>query len=397
MIRLGVIGYGLRASVFINKSLRPVAASKNGLRIVGLVDPNEAQARSALPADDHEARFYPDVDSMMRHANPDALFIGTRCNLHTDYAINSLKYNIPLFLEKPVAVSMEQALRLEDACESSHCPVLVSFPLRVSPLLRLVEELLYKGAVGKRAHILTTNYVTYGTIYWERFFRDYSIAGGLFLQKASHEFDYMMHLMDSPIIRISATTLHAGFFGGDKSDELHCSVCEERRSCLESPENRRRNESGGSLADHPCVFSKAVGTPETGTNEDASNALLDFASGAQGVFTQVFYARRDAARRGSVISGYDGTLDFDWTRNEIMHVRHHAPFTHKTSGGVPQSHFGGDLELARNFISMIDSQEEPACDILSGIRSVYVCLAAREAARTGTVQKVRQVGQVVQR
>ena len=71
-------------------------------------------------------------------------------------------------------------------------------------------------------------------------------------------------------------------------------------------------------------------------NEDSSSALLEFASGAHGVYTQVFYARRDAATRGATISGYRGTLSFDWYTNELKRVRHHAPFsdTIKAGGGA---------------------------------------------------------------
>jgi predicted dehydrogenase len=394
MIRLGVIGYGKRAATFINNALRPEAATSSGLCVAALVTRNEVEARAALPPEDRQARFYDDVDTMMREAALDAVFVGTRCDLHATYAIKLLEYDIPVFLEKPVAISMEQALQLEQASEHTRCPVVVSFPLRLSPLCRVVRNLIIEGAVGRPVHILTSNYVPYGTVYWERFFRDYQISGGLFLQKASHEFDYMMHLMGAPVVTVSATCLHAGIFGGDKPADLHCAVCDERRECPESPQNRRRNGSGGSLEDHPCLFSSAIGTPSTGANEQASSALLEFASGAQGVFTQVFFSRRNAARRGSIISGYDGTLDFDWTRNDVRHVRHHDPFTSTTMGGEAQSHFGGDAELARNFIAVIEHREATASDLHSGLRSVYTCLAAREAARTATVQAVRQIGQL---
>ena len=391
MIRLGVIGLGGRISNLISDCFRPAAG--NGFRIVSVIDPDKTGARSRLTEIDGDPRFFDSVEALMSAGGIDALAIGTRCNLHAGYASELAKYDLPIFLEKPVAITMDQAIALDHAFENSKAPVLVSFPLRVSPLSMMAKALIDGGAVGTPQHILGTNYVPYGTAYWEQEYRNYEITGGLFLQKATHDFDYMMDLMNSPISRVYATAHYSGMFGGDKGASLHCSECDERHTCLESPENRVKNGSGGKH-DHLCVFSSAAGTKETGTNEDTSNALLEFESGAHGVYTQVFFSRRDAGRRGSVISGYEGTIDFDWYRNDLIRVRHHEPFTDRIQAGNGMSHFGGDTELARNFIGMIEGREKSKADIWAGLRSVYSCLAAREAAATGNAQTVRKPGAV---
>ena len=390
MIRLGVIGHGLRVSSFIRNSLRTV--SERDVRVTAVVDPDEAGARQRLGPEDTNVTFYDSADELMRKGNVDAVFIGTRCNLHTPYAVQMAAYEIPLFLEKPVAISMEQAIELEEAFGSSRAPVVVSFPLRVSPLCELTRAVLESGAVGTKEHIMAANYVPYGTAYWESEYRNYEITGGLFLQKATHDFDYMMYLMDSPIVGVTAVARYGRLFGGDKPADLYCSACGERHTCLESPENRERNRSGGSLSDHLCVFSAACGTPETGTNEDASSALVEFESGAHGVYTQVFYARRDAGRRGAVVSGYMGTVDFDWYRNDLIRVRHHEPFTDRIQAAAGMSHFGGDAELARNLLGILDGRERSRATIFDGLRSVYACLAARESLSKRAFVDVRRVG-----
>lgn len=48
-----------------------------------------------------------------------------------------------------------------------------------------------------------------------------------------------------------------------------------------------------------------------------------------------------------------GTLSFDWYKNEMKHVRHHEPFTDTIIAGEGLSHFGGDAELAEDFIGPI--------------------------------------------
>ena len=392
MVRLGVVGHGQRISSMIKNPFRQIEPE---LRVVGIVDPDEPGARSRLgDCDKQDAVFYTSLDEMMRKAELDALAIGTRCNLHTPYAIQAAAYDVPLFLEKPVAISMDQAVSLEHAFESAKCPVVVSFPLRVTPLCVLTRQYIAEGAVGTPEHVLASNYVPYGTVYWDQAYRNFAITQGLFLQKATHDFDYLCYLLGSPVVRVAAMHTRGRVFGGDRPADLHCSACSEQDSCLESPGNRERNGSGGTHADHACVFGVDCGSPEAGMNEDSSSALLEFASGVHGAYTQVFYSRRDSGTRGATISGYHGTLRFDWYTNELHRVRHHASFsdTIRASGGA--SHFGGDIELARDFIGVIRGKAESRTSIWMGVRSVYTCLAAKRSAETGAFVDVRQVGSV---
>ncbi len=390
-MRLGVIGYGNRINGVINSCLRD---AEPDLELAGIVDPDESGVRGRLAQRDREnAVFYTDLKEMVRKGKPDALAIGTRCNLHADYAIEAEKYNLPIYLEKPVAISMEQAVGLENAFENSNCQVVVSFPLRVSPLCRLTREYIEKDAVGSPEHIMAFNYVPYGTVYFEMPYAAYNITQGLFLQKATHDFDYISYLMGSDIKRIGAMWTRGRVFGGDRPEGLVCSKCPDAETCMESPENRKMNHSGGKQNDHTCVYGKDCGNQENGMNEDSSSAVLEFESGKHGIYTQVFYTRRDAEARGSVISGYMGTLKFDWMQNQLTWTRHHGPFTSTVKADPGLSHFGGDIELARDFINIVKGKGRSRTPVQFGIQSVYACLAAKESAEKGEFVKVRQVGQ----
>jgi len=390
-MRLGIVGFGKRTSDLV---YGPFREAEPNIRVAGIVDPDEKGVRKRLSeSDSKKAVFYETIEEMVRKAKLDALVIGPRCNLHAPYAIKAAKFDIPLYLEKPVAISMKQANDLEDAFEKSKCRVVVSFPLRTSPLCMFARDLIQNGAVGKPVHVMAWNYVTYGTVYWEELYWDYKITGGLFLQKATHDFDYMSYLMDSPITRVGAMATFQKVFGGKKPSGLVCSKCGEADTCLESPLKRKRNSSGPHNNDHHCVYSLDCGTRETGTNEDASSAVVEFASGAHGIYTQVFFSRRDAAARGSTVSGYLGTVKFDWYENSLRHIRHHQPFSDTVKAGSGFSHFGGDLKLAYDFFNLVKRKGQSRTPIWTGIQSVYTCLAARESALKNHFVKVRQVGQ----
>ncbi|OGV58217.1 MAG: hypothetical protein A2X49_03155 [Lentisphaerae bacterium GWF2_52_8] len=384
-MRIGVVGFGARAAGVINHVFREASTE---FKIVALVDPDKEKAKSRLLESDKDASFYDSLDKMLKSAKLDALFIGTRCNLHSPYAIEAAKYDIPLFLEKPVSVTMEQAMALEKAYQKSRCKVLVSFPLRVSPICVRAREMIAGAAIGEPNHVHAVNYVPYGVGYFEGAYRNYEVTQGLFLQKATHDLDYIMFLMGSRIKRIAAIWSLGKVFGGKKPSKLHCSVCGEQKTCLESPENRKRNFSGGTETDHPCPFSKAAGNPKDGMNEDSSSSIFEFESGAHGVYSQVFYTRREG-ERGAKVSGYKGSVSFDWYSSELKLIEHHAPFTNVLRPPSGMSHFGGDIELARNFLAMIKDNAKPMANIWDGIQSAYTCLAAKESASTGKFVKVR--------
>ena len=176
MIRLGVVGHGGRISDVIKTHLRGM---EGDLRVVGIVDPDEEGARSRLAeCDRKDVVFYKNLKEMVSKAKPDALAIGTRCNLHGPYAVEAAGYDLPLYLEKPVAVSMRQARALEEAFEDSKCQVVVSFPLRVSPLCALARRYIEEGAIGSPEHILAFNYVPYGTVYFDTAYRKFEVTQG---------------------------------------------------------------------------------------------------------------------------------------------------------------------------------------------------------------------------
>jgi predicted dehydrogenase len=364
-MRLGVIGCGGRISGLIKHDF---LRADPDLRVVGVVDPNPEAARERLPERDRgEARFCASVAELIREARPDALAIGTRCDLHAPYAIEAAAYDLPLFLEKPVANSMAQALALEQAFASSRCRALVSFPLRVTPLCRKARAIIDQGGIGRVEHLLGINYVTYGDVYFKSWYRDHRVTQGLFLQKATHDLDYLAYLAGAPVTRVAAMAAKGRVY-------------------------RDAATRRGTPDEAHSEFHEGIGTPETGMNEDSSSALVEFANGAQGVYTQVFFSRQKAAARGATISGLGGTLAFDWYENRMRRMPHHEPFLEVITPSDSAAHFGGDEVLGRNFAEMVKSGAAPLAPIRAGLESVFACLAAKESAETGRFVDVHRVG-----
>ncbi|MBL4702115.1 MAG: Gfo/Idh/MocA family oxidoreductase [Phycisphaeraceae bacterium] len=331
-IRLAVIGLGLR-STCITKLL---TQCNPHAQLAVLVDPNPDKTQPLI--DENKIRTsrhmatYNSVQDMLK-AGPeiDALIIGTRCNLHTPIAIQLAELNLPMFLEKPVCINWEQYKQLEQAYARNHDNVLVSFPLRVTPLLQAVREYVMQGRLGTLNQIQAVNNVSYGNVYVDSWYRDSKITGGLWLQKATHDFDYIHHLANATPTQITA--MHSR-----------------------------------------CIWQEPV------SHQDAGSAIVQYDSGFHANYTQNFITRQSAGKRGATLTGEDGSISFDWNTDRFTFQAHKQNRVENVSIKVEDGHGGGDQKLAENFLDLIRKRDVSQCTMHAGLLSAATCLAARDAA-----------------
>jgi predicted dehydrogenase len=313
--------------------------------------------------------------------------LGTRCNLHTPLAVKIAGAGLPLYLEKPVGISIEQLAALREAYAGRETSVVVAFPLRMSPLFKKVMEILRSGRLGIVNQVVAYNFVGYGGVYYGQWYRDFNVVGGLWLQKATHDFDYINRLMGCAPSFVAATQTQ-NIYGGDMPENLRCSQCDRTATCPESPANIavRGDDGGMGLEDHWCAFSNSI------RNHDAGSALIGYSDGTHASYSQNFVSRRSAHARGARVTGYEATLEFDWLKATIRVIEHHGKEIDEIKIPIDGGHAGGDGELSRNFLAVVRKEEPSQSTLTDGILSATMCLAARASAETGTFRPVRPPG-----
>ena len=117
-------------------------------------------------------------------------------------------------------------------------------------------------------------------------------------------------------------------------------------------------------------------------NEDMGNCILEYENGAQCSYTQNFFARFQAARRGARLYGYKGTIHFCWYENKIRIYKHQSPVVETIDFTGEMPHFGGDRELCLDFLLAMRDGKPSRSPIEAGILSALTCLWARESAET---------------
>lgn len=375
MLKVGIIGYGGRVS----HMAKELGVYGIPYRVAAIADPRSAEIQAAQDPFLRDTVFYAEADEMLAKETLDGVMIGTRCYLHAEMACKVARYNLPLFLEKPVAITFDQVKALELAFRSVTAPTVVSFPLRLTPIVQTVKQLLEADAIGSVEHVVAFNDVPYGDVYYNRWYRNYDQVGGLFLQKATHDLDYIYYLLGQRP-RVLCAMKAQRVYGGDKPFELRCIDCDEQETCPESPFNlfyqRFHGEAVKQDERRMCMFAKGI------LNEDLGNCLIEYENGAQASYTQNFFARFKAARRGARLYGYKGTIHFDWYENVIRVFKHQSPIVETIDFTGEMPHFGGDRELCLDFLRAMRDGAPSRSPISAGILSALTCLWARESAET---------------
>jgi predicted dehydrogenase len=382
MLQVGIIGYGRRVAHMV-KAMQVFSIP---YQVAAIADPKAAEIQAENDPFLANTTFYTDADELLSHAELDGVMIGTRCHLHTEMACKVAPRNLPLFLEKPVAITFEQARQLHESFLDVTAPVVVSFPLRLSPIAQKVKEIIEDGVIGTIEQMVAFNDVPYGTVYYRTWYRNYDQSGGLFLQKATHDLDYLHYLVGQRPRQISAMNARR-VFGGTMPFDLHCKDCAIREECPESPFVRFRAGFEGTQVDWQksddfCVFAEGFEL------EDMGSCQIEYENGAQLSYTQNFFARYQAAQRGARLYGYRGTLSFDWYRNQIQIFSHTSPTVQTIDFTGDMPHFGGDRELCYDFLMAMREGRPSRSPLSAGILSALTCLWARESASTRQIYEV---------
>ncbi len=367
MLKLGIIGYGTRIKVILE-----LLEESGKAALCSVCDTDLERVKATLESENKkDVVLYDDAEKMIKEEALDGILIGTRCSSHTHYALLCAKYNIPMFLEKPVCTNYEDLERLKSILHMNDRTV-VSFPLRLTNLCQKVKEIIDSGKIGEVAHVQAYNNVPYARIYFHDWYRDENETGGLFLQKATHDLDYITYLLGAlKPVRLCAMNSKQ-VFKGDMPAKLKCADCEKADTCSESPQNIKKN--GGTVYGEYCCFATDTG------NEDSGSVILEYENGVHAVYSQNFITRFGAEKRGARLIGYKGTVEFDWYQDKIRVFRHLENVSEEYSVAQCGTHSGGDAYLAENFIAVMEGKDVSRAPLEEGILSASMCLAAKRSA-----------------
>lgn len=184
-LRIGFIGCGGIAQ----GHLQSLANNPNA-RVVAACDVNEAAAQKAAALSD--AKVYTDYKQLLAQEQLDAVYLCTPPFVHGDVEFAIIERDLPFFVQKPVALTLELANRIAAAVSEKNLMTCVGYQLRYFGAANIAREVLSGKQIGLVA----------GT-YWCGSGRSTAIppwwlwrekSGGQLVEQATHVVDTMRYL-----------------------------------------------------------------------------------------------------------------------------------------------------------------------------------------------------------
>jgi predicted dehydrogenase len=211
MINWGIIGCGNVTEVKSGPAFNKVKDS----RLIAVMRRDKAKAEDY--ASRHNVpKVYTKASDLINDKEINAVYIATPPDSHADYAIEVIKAHKPVYIEKPMATSYSECLRINKAAEKYKVPVFVAFYRRALPGFLLVKNLIETGSIGKVRFVLIQLFKApslderNGKLPWRV---DPKIAGaGHFYDLASHQLDYLDYVF-GPVQKVKSIALNqAGLY-----------------------------------------------------------------------------------------------------------------------------------------------------------------------------------------
>jgi predicted dehydrogenase len=125
------------------------ALKRRDIQIVGIAEPDQELAhRYASQFHLDPQLLFSDPDQMLVKVQPQAILLYTDTLDHRPMVELAARHRIPVMMEKPLAVSLEDALAIQRAADAARIPVLVNYETTWYPSNRAAYKLVRDGALG---------------------------------------------------------------------------------------------------------------------------------------------------------------------------------------------------------------------------------------------------------
>lgn len=194
MIHWGIIGVGDVCEVKSGPAFNKVDGSK----LVAVM------RRTAHLAEDYAKRhavpkWYDNAEKLIKDPEVNAIYIATPPDTHLFYTKMAAKEGKPIYVEKPMARSHAECLKMVEVCENYKVPLFVAYYRRALPNFLKVKELVDSGAIGEIRMVEITLLKSYKADIageetgWRT--NPAISGGGYFHDLASHQLDFLDFLL----------------------------------------------------------------------------------------------------------------------------------------------------------------------------------------------------------
>ncbi len=362
---VGKTGYAIIGTGMMGREhIRAILQLKQA-RIIGIFDEDVGSVRRALRefslSEHQQPAVYTDLDQLTNDERVDAILICTPNFTHRPM-FDAVKHTEkPIFLEKPMATTLEDAVYLAQASLSYPSSILLGMQYRYKSQYQLALNAINNGDIGSIKMISLCEYrpaFLSKVKEWNKFT---VYSGGTLVEKCCHYFDLMNRIAASLPARVFASGGRAVNFK-EFSYEGRASDIDDHALVIVEYENRTRAQFTLNMFSEELYESLTV-SGERGTLRAEEHASFKPGRGSSSKITVQVPGH----------TAYDG---LDCTFPEDIRA-----------GG----HYGSTLFEHVRFANMVRGQRGDGASCAEGLWAIIAAWMAQESMRTNTVIDVREM------
>lgn len=146
-IRVGIIGTGFGTIVHA-----PVLQRHPGFEVVSLSSIRPGRARTEAERL-HIPFAFDNWRRMIKQVPMDLVVVASEPARHADMVIASLESGIDVLCEKPPALSVDEAMHMQEVANQRNRRLLINFEWRYLPERQKIKQILNEGLLGKVIHV----------------------------------------------------------------------------------------------------------------------------------------------------------------------------------------------------------------------------------------------------
>ena len=326
------------------------AAINNKLEIVAVCDVFSEKMEALLAKHDLQTdtsiKRYEDYKQMVAEEKPDLVSIATESGIHAEIALYCIEQGVNLIIEKPMAMSIEDADRIISLSEKKGVKVSACHQNRFNVAIQKLRKAVEAGRFGKLSH---------GSIHvrWNRDHGYYDQAswrgtwaqdGGALMNQCIHGIDLLRWMM------------------GDGIEEVYGATRQQFHDYLEA--------------------------------EDVGMAVVKFKNGAIGTIEGTTNVYPKNLEETLYIFGENGTVKIGGTSTNNIDVWDFADETEDDSKnkGLKEEtsnvYGNGHTSLFADVIDAIQSDRQPYVDAVAGRNALETVLSIYKSQKTGKSVKL---------
>jgi len=323
-VRVGLAGLGS-----MGRNHLRILSGRSDLRLAAVADPMPAALAAA--ADQTGAQGFAEPLAMVAEADLDAVVIAAPTTAHVPLALAAIDRGVAVLVEKPLAATIDEAMRIVAAARAAEVPVQVGHVERFNPAVLELGRLIDDGWLSTIYSIASRRAGPFPAR-----IRDVGVTVDL----ATHDVDILSWIAGERPSRVYAET----------AQRIHA------------------------------------------TNEDLLFGLLHFPSGATGMLDVNWLT--PAKRRQLLVVGEEGMFELDYLTQRLTFTRATDTTNPRLIGGYAPTFEGETVELPvasteplaaelDAFVKVVRTGGRPAVDAEDGLWAVAIATSLLTAAADG--------------